>query len=119
ARRDIVSKVQLIDDETSVAAGKALDIMQSSALHAFATTVQARAEVDADYGADLIVVADAVTGGEWRDENGLMLLRRVAERHPRALIVCAGIAQRDVLERGVREMHLSRQRIIGTAPEAL
>ena len=33
--------------------------------------------------------------------------------------MCAGASQRDVVERGVTELGYSRQRLLGTAPEAL
>ena len=33
--------------------------------------------------------------------------------------MCAGATQRDLVERGVRELHVPRARLIGSAPEAL
>ena len=48
-----------------------------------------------------------------------MLLRRLTPLTPRGPILCAGASQRELVDRGVRELHLSRDRLFGTAPEAL
>src|SRR4030095_16697588 len=34
-------------------------------------------------------------------------------------ILCAGASQRELIDRGVRELHVARERLFGTAPEAL
>jgi malate/lactate dehydrogenase len=36
-----------------------------------------------------------------------------------AVVVCAGAAQRELVDRGVSELHMKRSRLFGTAPEAL
>ncbi len=36
-----------------------------------------------------------------------------------ASILCAGAAQRDLVERGARELHFAREKLFGSAPEAL
>src|SRR5205823_13264416 len=51
--------------------------------------------------------------------EGLMLLKRLSNLNPRLIVVCAGAGQRDQVERGVRELRLSRNALIGSAPEAL
>jgi len=38
---------------------------------------------------------------------------------PRAVFVCAGASQRELVERGAAELHVPAARLIGSAPEAL
>jgi lactate/malate dehydrogenase, NAD binding domain len=118
ARRDAAATVRVVDENERVAAGKVLDIMQSAALHGFAAKVTAQSPWDGD-AADVIVIADSVENGEWRGETGLMMVKRAAELHPFAAILCAGPAQRELVERGARELKIDRKRLAGTAPEAL
>jgi len=47
------------------------------------------------------------------------VLTRLRDFSPQSLVVCAGATQRELVERGVRELHVSRARIVGSAPEAL
>jgi malate dehydrogenase len=119
ARRDVAATIQLIDETGGVAAGKALDIMQSSPIEGFATRVSGSAELTTAAGAGLLFVADRASGGEWHDENGLLLLKRIAQLGARGVIVCAGASQRLLVERGVRELRFPRERLFGSAPEAL
>ena len=118
---DLVSRITIVDDLAGVAAGKALDVAQSAPVDGYHTTLTGTADVAAAIGAAVVVIADtaAPPGGEWRDEAGLALLRRVAGFNQRALIVCAGVAQAGLVERGVNELGLSRLRLFGSAPEAL
>jgi malate/lactate dehydrogenase len=60
-----------------------------------------------------------VSGGEWDEEDGLLLLKRIAQLDTRGLVVCAGASQRRLVERGVRELGFARERLWGSAPEAL
>jgi malate/lactate dehydrogenase len=76
-------------------------------------------DVSAAAGAGIVVVADRVGGGEWQGEDGLLLLKRLAQTASGAVIVCAGAAQRELVERGVRELRFMRARLFGSAPEAL
>jgi malate dehydrogenase len=117
ARRDLVHSVVLIDDTGRVAAGKALDLMQAAAVEGFATDLAASTDVAAASGADLVILADGVGTGEWQGDAGLLLLTRLSQMAPRAVLLCAGAAQRELVDRGVRELHLSR--LFGSAPEAL
>ena len=119
AQRDVVATVRLIDESGSVAAGQALDIMQASPIEAFATSVSGSTDVAAAAGASVIIVADRSGGAEWQGEEGLALLRRIVRSGSRSIIVCAGAAQRDLVERGAREMRIPRTLIFGSAPEAL
>jgi malate dehydrogenase len=118
AQRDVVAAVRLIDESGSVAAGQALDIMQASPLQEFATQVSGSSDVTAASGASVIIVADRSGGAEWQGEEGLALLRRVVRTGSR-IIVCAGAAQRDLVERGARELRVPRTLLLGSAPEAL
>ena len=71
-------------------------------------------------GASAIIVADRHgPAGEWRGEEGLQLLARLRTLAPRALVVCAGCAQLDLVERAVLEQDADRRRLVASAPEAL
>jgi malate/lactate dehydrogenase len=118
ARRDTAREVRIVD-EGSIAAGKALDIMQSSPIEGFATRVSAAADVTAAAGAAIFVVADRARGGEWQGEAAVALLNRLAQIGSRGLIVCAGATQREMVDVGVRELHIAPARLFGCAPEAL
>jgi malate dehydrogenase len=119
ARSEIASIVRLVDDAGQVAAGKALDIMQAAPVEGFATRVSGHADVASPPAGHVIVLADRARGGEWQGDEALLTLkglRRVAER---SVVIAAGASQRDVVERGVRELGYARAQLIGTAPEAL
>ena len=118
---DLVSRIVLVDDLANVAAGKALDVAQSSAVDRYHTTVSGTADVAAVVGAAFVVIADtaAQPSTEWKDEGGLALVRRVAGLNQLAPIICAGAAQFSLVERGVNELGVSRMRLFGSAPEAL
>ena len=49
----------------------------------------------------------------------MALVRRIAHLNDRAMILCAGARQLDLVERSVREAGISPRRIFGSAPEAL
>jgi malate dehydrogenase len=119
ARRDAAAAIRLIDDTGHVARGKALDIMQAAPIEGFATPVFGSTDLWAAAGAALIVIADRVGGGEWQGEDGLRLLKRLTDLAVGSVVLCAGAAQRELVERGVREGHIARARLFGSAPEAL
>jgi len=120
AVRDRVREVRLIDPEERVAEGKALDIRQSSPIDQFATLVVGSSAIAAAAGAAAIVIADPASGvGEFTGEAGLSLLRRLAAIESRAPIVCAGGSQRELVARGVAELHMPVARLIGSSPVAL
>lgn len=121
AALDLVSRIVLVDDLADVAAGKALDVAQSSPVDRYHTTMSGSDEVAAVVGAAVVVIADIATppGAEWTDEGGLALIRRVAGLNQLAPIVCAGAGQSALVERGVNELGISRMRLFGSAPEAL
>jgi malate dehydrogenase len=118
ARRNIANVVRLIDDSGRVAEGKALDISQAAASEGFATEVAGSADLSAAAGAAIIVIADRVGGAEWGGDEALMVVRRLAALAPRAFLLCAGASHRELVERSIRELHIPRTRIIGSAGEA-
>jgi malate dehydrogenase len=119
ARLDVAADIRLIDDAARVAEGKALDIMQAAPIEGFSTEVSGSSDLAKAGGAALVVIADRVRGAEWHGEDGLMLLKRLTPLASGASILCAGASQRELVDRGVRELHVARERLFGTAPEAL
>ena len=116
ARRDIVRGIQIIDPAGQVAAGKALDIMQTAPVEGFSTRVAGSTDVTRAVAADLVVIADQVKPQATDD---LLILRQISQLASRALVVCAGPDGRMLVERGVRELAYRRERLVGSAPEAL
>jgi len=119
ARRAVAHDVFLIDESARIAQGKALDIMQAAPVEGFSSTVIGSTDTSLIGGAAVIVIADGIGRGEWEGEPGLALLKRTRELAPKSSIVCAGASQRELVERGVRELHFPRAALIGSAPEAL
>lgn len=119
ARRDAVGAIRLIDESGHVAAGKALDIAQAGAVESFATQMSGSTDISTAAGAAIVVIADRVGGGEWNSDDGLMLLKRLIQMASGAILLCAGASQRELVERGVRELGIHRARLFGSAPEAL
>jgi len=119
ARREVAAAIRLIDESGHVAAGKALDIMQAGPIERFATRVSGSSDMAAAVGAAVIVIADPAGRGEWSVEEGLLLVNRLMYAVSRSVIVCASAASRELVERGVRELHVPRERLFGSAPEAL
>ena len=122
ARSDIAASIRLVDELGTVAAGKALDIMQAAPIEGFSTPVSGTNDLFGAAGASLVVIADR-TGrsfdAEWQGDEGLVLIGRVGEIARESVVLCAGASQRLLVERGARELSLSRDRLFGSAPEAL
>jgi malate dehydrogenase len=119
AGRAVAQEICLIDEKGRVAEGKALDIMQAAPVEGFSARVTGSSDTARAGGASVVVIADPAGGPEWQGDAGLALLKRVRDFSPKSLAVCAGAAQRELVERGVRELHVPRARLIGSAPEAL
>ena len=119
ARQDSVRSIRLVDETGSIAAGKALDIAQAAPVEGFATEISGTNDIASAAGASVIVIADRAGAGEFQSDEAVLLAKRLARMAPAAVLVCAGASQRDLVHRGVRELHLDRKRIFGTAPEAL
>ena len=121
AATDLVSRIVLVDDLGTVAAGKALDVAQSGPVDRYHTAMSGTSDIAAVVGAAMVVLADRAgqPGGEWQDEGGLALLKRVAGLNQLAPLLCAGAAQSGLIERGVNEAGIPRSRLFGTGAEAL
>src|SRR5262245_24536780 len=120
ASRGRISEVRLIDEQASVAQGKALDIQQSGAVDAFCTHLTSAGAIEAAAGADAIVVADSSRGDvEHSGEAGLALVKRIASVETAAPLIFAGASQRLLLARAALELHVAPRRLIGSAPAAL
>ena len=120
ASRGRVGEIRLIDEHGSVALGKALDIQQSGAVDGFTTKLTGATSIGAVAGADAIVIADAAAGdAEHSGEAGLALVKKIAALELRAALVFAGNTQRWLIARAAAELHVPRQRLIGSAPTAL
>lgn len=127
ARRNSAGLVRLLDDTRRVAEGKALDIGQAAPVEGFATAVAGSTGLSAAAGAGVVVIADRAGGPgspggpgneEWQGEEALTLIRQLNAIAPRALLLCAGVSHRELVERSVRELHIPRGRILGSAGEA-
>jgi malate dehydrogenase len=119
AGRDRVAAVRLIDPDVKVAQGKALDILQSSPIESFRTRLDYADGIAAAAGADAVVIADLVAGGEVAGETGLALVRQLSKADTTAPVIFAGPAQRDLIARARVELHIAASRLIGSAALAL
>jgi malate dehydrogenase len=119
AERSRTREVRLIDPEETVARGKALDIVQSGPVEGFSATLTAHASIHAAVGADAIVIADSVSGGEHAGEPGLALIRHLHAAGASSPVVFAGGTQRELMTRCVRELRLPSGHLVGSAPAAL
>jgi malate dehydrogenase len=119
ARRDVATAIRLVDERSRVAEGKALDIMQAAAIEGFATEISGSTDLTTAGGSNVVIIADRAGAGEWQGDEGVLLLRRLAGLAPSAVIVCAGASQCELVERGLRDLHIDRHRLLGSAPEAL
>ena len=111
-----VSGVCLIDDEGRVAEGKALDIAQSAPVQQFATRVTGARDLLASAGAHVIVIADRVRSAGSSDDETLARIAAIASD---SVLICAGAQHRELVESGVRRRGFARNRLFGSAPEAL
>jgi malate dehydrogenase len=116
-----VRRIRMIDEAASVAAGKALDIQQAGAVERFATRLDASGDPDGMAGADVYVVADRAgrPPREWTGEDGVALLSRLAALERRAPIVFAGVSQAPLMLATARDLGIRRERVLGSAPEAV
>ena len=119
--RAVTRRVVLLDDAADVARGKALDIRQAAAIDGVAVEVVGTDDLSAVVGASAVVLADrhAAPAGEYQGNEALRLLARVRALNPRALLVCAGASQLEVVEQMVHERGADLALVVGSAPEAL
>ena len=119
ARRDVTRSITLVDESGRVAAGKALDIAEAAPVEGFATQLNGSTDILHAGGAAVVIIADRFGGAEWQGEDGLLLLKQLTQIAAGAVIICAGASQRELVDRGVREIRFGRARLFGSAPEAL
>lgn len=117
----VARRVVLVDDARDVARGKALDIQQAGAIDGVAVDVAGTSDLGAVVRAAAIVLADrhGTPPVDHRGDEAVRLLAQVRALNPRALIICAGAGQLDVVERMVHERAADTRLIAGSAPEAL
>ena len=119
ARRNVAPHILLIDDNARAAQGKALDIVQAAPVEGFASRISGTADTAAVAGASVVALADPFGAPALMGEPALLLLKRLRQFAPHALIVCVDGSHRELIDRGVRELRMDRTRLIGSAPEAL
>ncbi len=119
ARRELARTIRLIDPHGQVAAGKALDLMQASPIQGFSATISGTTEISAAASGTLLVLADRARGGEWTGDEGFLVLKQLSLIASDRIVLCAGAAARDLIERGVQELGYRRNRLFGSAPEGL
>jgi malate dehydrogenase len=119
AGRSRVGEVRLIDPQGTIARGKALDILQSAPVEQFSSRVTSAETLAAAGGADAIVLADTVAGGEIAGEAGLAIVRELARLDTTAPLLFAGGQQRELMARTIGEARVPSRRIVGSAPLAL
>ncbi len=120
ARRDCIGEVRLIDPAGGVAAGKALDILQAGPIERFRTTLWGTDDVMQAIGVAVVAVCDpSPSSDEWKGDAGLSLLRQTIPVGARPPVVFAGTAQRDLIFQAHAELGWPRERLLGSAPEAV
>jgi len=120
AARDKVRRVLLVDAAAGVAAGKALDIMQSGAVSGSHTRLEGTDDLSRAVGSAVCVIADrhGPPEAEWSGDDGLALLRQLVPWTTNTPLVFAGASQTGLILTARREHHLPRPLLIGSAPEA-
>ena len=119
ARGGHVRRVVIVDESAGVAAGKALDIQQAGAIEGSHTNLEGSADLARAVGAAVCLIADrSGSSGEWQGDDGLAMVKRLDSYLGGAPIVCAGSSQAGMLLAAARELHLRRERLIGSAAEA-
>ena len=121
ASRGRVRAIRLIDEQGSVARGKALDIQQSGAIDLFHVRLDGTDDVSRVAGCTAVIVADRFgrPSAEWQGDDGLVMMARLASYANEAPIVFAGAMQAELLHASAREAHIAGERLVGSAPEAL
>jgi malate dehydrogenase len=120
AARETVRRVLIVDDAAGVAAGKALDILQSGAVSGSHTHLEGTGDLSRVIGCAVCVIADRYgpPEAEWAGDEGLSLLRRLLPWTEGTPIVFAGATQAGLMLTARREFHVRRAALAGSAPEA-
>ena len=119
AERRRVSEVRLLDSNLGVAQGKALDIRQSGPIDGSDVRLSGASDPLDAASADVIVLADDTASGAWDGDRGLALIERLVRAGVKAPFVFATSTQLPLMESAVRELHVSADRLVGTAASAM
>lgn len=120
ARRERVGRVLLIDETGSIAAGKALDIQQAGAIEGFHARVEGSQDLTRVTGCSVCIVADSgKPSTEWQGEAALSMMARLKGFIGEAPTIFAGAGQAALLQAVALEADFRRERVLGSAPEAL
>lgn len=119
AERDRIGPITLIDTNGPVAAGKALDIVQSGPIAPFDTRISTADDELAAVVSPIIVIADDSTQGPWDGERGLALVSRLVRAGTNAALVFSTPSQAWLMEKVRTEVGVPADRLIGTAAAAM
>jgi malate dehydrogenase len=120
ASRDTVRRVLLVDAAAGVAAGKALDLLQSGAVNGSHVRLEGTDDLSRAVGSAVCVIADrhGPPEAEWAGDEGVVLLRRLLQWTEHTPLVFAGASQSSLMLSARREHHVRRPSLVGSAPEA-
>ena len=120
AARDTVRRVLIVDAAAGVAAGKALDLLQSGAVTGSHVRLEGTDDLSRAVGSAVCVIADrhGPPEAEWSGDEGLALLRRLLQWTEHTPLVFAGASQSSLMLTARREHHVRRAALVGSAPEA-
>ncbi len=121
ASRSRVDIVRLIDEKESVAAGKALDLMQAGPICRIGYARRRPQRIWRRHPARRPSCWPTRSARrEWAGEPGLGASPSAQSGLSRtSVLICAGAGQRALMQQGLDELGLPRRRVIGSAPEAL
>ena len=120
AARARVGRVLLVDAAGPAAAGKALDMQQAGPVEGYPTRLEGTSDDSRVTGCQACIIADRFGAkAEWQGDEALAMAARLAASLGDAPLVFAGAAHAELIEQLSREAHLPRERLIGSAPEAL
>src|SRR5262245_66527191 len=83
ARRDVAAVIRLVDDKGQIAAGKALDLMQSAPVERFAARISGSTDLMTAAAADVVVIADR-PGAEWQEPMRCLIVASAVRLRPAA-----------------------------------
>ena len=120
AARDRVGRVLLVDAAGQAAAGKALDIQPAGPVEGYHTRLEGTSDDSRVTGCQACIIADRFgPKAEWQGDEALAMVTRLAASLGDAPMVFAGATHAELIEKLSSEAHLPRERLIGSAPEAL
>jgi lactate/malate dehydrogenase, NAD binding domain len=113
ASRGRFDEVRLIDPEKTLAAGKALDILQAGPVDGSSTRVTGSASLENADGAWVTVLADPI------QPDPVVHLAGLHHRSPGAMVVCADASHGLSISRAVATGSVAPDYIVGSAPLAV